>query len=286
MTDDERPMTDDGTPTNARRSRKTRQPEVQPAPQSTMVRRHWLERLSKSFKIAGVVTLVAAFLSIFFVSQRPAQVIALAPAPIKTFLPAFIPIPTSTPTATPTPLPPLIALLAGHSGGIDTGAVCPDGLREVDITKDVAARAMMMLQARGYRVDILAEFDKRLDATKRDYAPQAFLAIHVDSCVYYASGYKVARADNSAVPQVDDRLVQCVSLSYGAATQLSLHPGSITTDMTHYHALEEINSQTPGAIIELGFLGSDKSILVNKRDVLALGIADGVDAFLRGGQCQ
>ena len=286
MTDDRRPTTDDSAPTNVRRSRKARPPEAQPAPSSTMVRRHWLERLSKSFKIAGVVTLVAAFLSIFFVSQRPAQVIAVAPAPIQTFLPAIIPFPTLTPTVTPTPLPPLIALLAGHSGGIDTGAVCPDGLREVDITKDVAARAKTMLDARGYRVDILAEFDKRLDASKRDYAPQAFLAIHVDSCVYYASGYKVARADNSVVPQVDDRLVQCVTSTYGAATQLSLHPGSITTDMTHYHALEEINPQTPGAIIELGFLGSDKSILVNKRDVLALGIADGIDEFLRGSSCQ
>lgn len=251
-----------------------------------MIRQVWLVRFAKFFQIAGVVVLVLAVLSIFFVSQRPAQVVAVAPAPIQTLLPAIIPIPTSTPTVTPTPLPPLIALLAGHSGGIDTGAVCPDGLREVDITKDVTARAQVLLQARGYRVDILAEFDKRLDATKRDYSPNAFLAIHADSCVYYASGYKVARADNSAIPQEDDRLVRCVSAAYAAATQLPFHAGSITTDMTHYHALEEINPNTPAGIIELGFLGSDKDLLKNKRDILAMGVADGIDEFVRGGQCQ
>jgi N-acetylmuramoyl-L-alanine amidase len=176
-------------------------------------------------------------------------------------------------------------LLAGHTGSADTGALCPDGLREVDITKDVANRAKQFLEARGYRVDILAEFDKRLDATKRDYAPQVFLAIHVDSCVFYASGYKVARADNSVIPQDDDRLTRCVSQAYSAATQLPFHAGSVTADMTHYHALEEINPKSPGAIIELGFMGSDRAIL-GKRDLLALGIADGVDGFLKASQCQ
>lgn len=295
MTDDRPQTTDDsilphggasqsGVPKG--RSRRMRRKETEVEETSTLIRRQWLVRFAKFFQIAGVVVLVLAVVSIFFVSQRPAQVVAVAPAPIKTLLPIIIPIPTATPTVTPTPLPPLIALLAGHSGGIDTGAVCPDGLREVDVTKDVAARALTMLQARGYRVDILAEFDKRLDATKRDYAPRAFLAIHADSCVYYASGYKVARADNTAIQQEDDRLVRCVSAAYAAATQLPFHAGSITTDMTHYHALEEVNPQVPAAIIELGFLGSDKDLLKNKRDILALGIADGVEAFLRGSACQ
>ncbi len=112
-----------------------------------------------------------------------------------------------------------------------------------------------------------------------------FLAIHVDSCVFYASGYKVARADNSVIPQEDDRLTKCVSLAYSTATQLPFHAGSITTDMTHYHGLEEIDPKVPGAIIELGFMGSDHAVL-NKRETLALGLADGVDGFLKGSPCQ
>ncbi len=255
-------------------------------PASPLIRRAWLERLARLFLGLSIVAFAIALVTGLMGLWRPAQVVALASTPVQTVVPSRMPIATPTPSATPTPLPPLIALLAGHSGGADTGAVCPDGLREVDITTDVAARAKTILEARGYRVDILAEFDKRLDASKRDYAPAAFLAIHVDSCVDYASGYKVARAGNSAIPAEDDRLVRCVSAAYGAATKLEWHEGSITRDMTHYHGLNEIDPRSPGAIIELGFLGSDKAILKTRRDAMALALADGLVAFLRGEACQ
>ncbi|MCI0477134.1 MAG: N-acetylmuramoyl-L-alanine amidase [Anaerolineales bacterium] len=253
---------------------------------SSPIRQTWLEKLARLSLIAGVIALLLAFGSLIALWQRPAQMIALAPAPIQTILPTFIPIPTLTPPPTPTPLPPLVALVAGHSGGEDPGAICPDGLREVEITTEVAQRARQILELRGYRVDILAEFDPRLNASKRDYSPRAFLAIHADSCVYYASGYKVARASNSASPQEDDRLVRCVTSSYAVASQLPFHEGSITTAMTLYHNLMKIDPKSPGAIIELGFLGSDRAILVNKREQLALGIANGIERFLQGSACQ
>ncbi len=224
----------------------------------------------------------AAFISAVVLARQPARVVAMAPAPVQT----FILLASPTPLPTPTPLPPLVALLAGHSGGEDPGALCPDGLREVDVTSDVARRAKLLLEARGYRVDILAEYDARLSRTERSYSPRVFLSIHADSCVYYASGFKVARAENSAIPEEDDRLVRCVTAAYAQVTQLPFHEGSITTDMTHYHALNEIDPQSPGAIIELGFLGSDKRILRDRRDLLAIGVADGVDRFLRGEVCQ
>jgi N-acetylmuramoyl-L-alanine amidase len=282
---DIRPQTSDNSATQVSR-RRTRKNQNDAAPASALIRRVWLDRLARLFLGLSIVAFAIAFVTGLMGLWRPAQVVALAPAPVQTFAPSFIPISTATPSATPTPLPPLIGLLAGHSGGADTGAVCPDGLREVDITTDVAARAKTILETRGYRVDILAEFDKRLDALKRDYAPAAFLAIHVDSCVDYASGYKVARAANSAIPAEEDRLVRCVSAAYGAATKLEWHEGSITRDMTHYHALDEIDPRSPGAIIELGFMGSDKIILKTRRDAMALAIADGLVAFLRGEGCQ
>lgn len=278
-------MIDDRRPTADRRRQTAA--SAKSAPGSTLpIRRIWLERLARASLIAGGVALLLAFVSLIALWQRPAQVVALAPAPIQTILPTFIPIPTSTPPPTPTPLPPLVALVAGHSGGEDPGAICLDGLREVEITTEVAQRARQMLELRGYRVDILAEFDPRLNASKRDYSPRAFLAIHADSCVYYASGYKVARAANSASPQEDDRLVRCVTSSYAVASQLPFHEGSITTDMTHYHGLMKIDPKSPGAIIELGFLGSDRATLVNKREQLALGIANGIERFLQGSGCQ
>jgi N-acetylmuramoyl-L-alanine amidase len=249
---------------------------------SSLIRCEWLEGLARISLMAGIVALLAALWFAVTGPPHPAQVIARAPAPLQTLIPTIIPLPTPTPT----PLPPLVALVAGHSGGTDPGALCPDGLREVDITTDVAARAKTLLEARGYRVDILAEFDTRLNAIKRDYSPNAFLAIHADSCIYNVSGYKVARAANSASPQEDDRLVRCVSSSYAAASQLPFHEDSITTAMTLYHGFMKINPQSPAAILELGFLGSDKAILKNNRDQLALGIADGITRFLQGSGCQ
>lgn len=247
--------------------------------------RRWLQNLARLALLAsGLMLLVVCILLIQALRQ-------LDPVVAFVSTPTFTPTPTKprvspTPVFTPTPRPPLVALLAGHSGGDDPGAVCPDGLREVDITTDVTMRAKAILEARGYRVDVLTEYDKRLNISKRDYAPHAFLAIHADSCVYYASGYKVARAAYSASPQEDDRLVRCVSSSYAAASRLAFHEGSITMDMTHYHGLMKIHPQSPGAIIELGFMGSDRDVLVNQREQLALGIANGIERFLQGSPCK
>lgn len=202
------------------------------------------------------------------------------------FLPV-VPSPTKYATvATPAPNAPPIALVAGHSGGTDPGAVCLDGTREVDITLDVSRRAKTLLETRGYRVEILQEFDARLSATRRDYSPRAFLSIHVDSCIDFASGYKVARAANSAIAPEDDRLVRCVKNAYASATLLPYHEGSITNNMLHYHGLNKIDPRAPAAIIELGFLGADADSLKNKRDLLAQGIAEGLDEFARGGECK
>lgn len=265
-------------------NRITRKPR--PKPRRTRdSSQQWLQTLAHLALLAsGLVLLVACIL--FLLSLRQLDLaVALGSTPRLTPT-ATKPRVLPTPAFTPTPLSPLVALLAGHSGGDDPGAVCPDGLREVDITTDVAMRAKAMLESRGYRVDILAEFDRRLDAIKRDYAPHAFLAIHADSCVYYASGYKVARAAYSASPQEDDRLVRCISSSYAAASRLVFHEGSITNDMKHYHGLMKIHPQSPGAIIELGFMGSDRDVLVNQRERLALGIANGIERFLQGSPCK
>jgi N-acetylmuramoyl-L-alanine amidase len=50
--------------------------------------------------------------------------------------------------------------------------------------------------------------------------------------------------------------------------------------MTSYHAFSEINENTPAAIIEVGFLNLDRTILTQKPDVVARGISDGITCFL------
>ncbi|MBN1954503.1 MAG: N-acetylmuramoyl-L-alanine amidase [Anaerolineae bacterium] len=180
------------------------------------------------------------------------------------------------PAATPGgPLP--IGVVAGHWGN-DSGAVCDGWLREVDINLAIAERVVYTLRALGYEVDLLQEFDPRLEG----YRAQALVSIHADACLYpEASGFKVARVEDSAVPQQEDRLVSCLIDRYQARTGLEFHEGSITPDMTHYHTFYEIDPRTPGAIIEVGFMLADRELLLNEQDVVAQGIVEGILCFVR-----
>ncbi|HEX2697169.1 MAG TPA: hypothetical protein VHM28_05630, partial [Anaerolineales bacterium] len=58
------------------------------------------------------------------------------------------------------------------------------------------------------------------------------------------------------------------------------HPGSITTDMTSYHAFSEIDPNTISAIIETGFLNLDREILTQHTDQVADGVVNGILCFV------
>ena len=187
------------------------------------------------------------------------------PEPTRTLRPTRTPEPADTstpvppPSATPLPRRYKVAIVAGHWQH-DPGAVCPDGLQEVHINLDVASRTVALLQHEGHAAELLPEFSEKLDGYKAD----AFLSIHADSCESFgASGFKVVRVASSAIPEEEDRLVTCLTNEYGSATGLLFHPDTITFDMTDYHAFKEIDSQTPGAIIELGFMDADRELLTN-----------------------
>jgi len=194
-------------------------------------------------------------------------------------------------SATPPPNPqpstsqstgvPRLGVVAGHWGS-DQGATCPDGLAEVDINLDVAQRVVYVLQALGYQADLLAEFDPRLE----NYQADALISIHADSCEDFpnatppASGFKVASVEDSLVPEEEKRLVACMAQCYAARTGMYFHANSITHDMTRYHGFYEIDGQTPGAIIETGFMRKDRSVLTQRPDLVAQGIVDGIICFV------
>jgi N-acetylmuramoyl-L-alanine amidase len=147
----------------------------------------------------------------------------------------------------------------------------------VEINLAIAQLVKALLENRGYEVDLLEEFDAALDG----YQADALVSIHADSCnIPEASGFKVASVLHSAVPEEEDRLVKCLQEEYQNATGLSFHKHSITYDMTEYHAFYEIASQTPGAIIETGFMAADRQILLGQQDKVAQGIANGIVCFL------
>jgi N-acetylmuramoyl-L-alanine amidase len=171
-----------------------------------------------------------------------------------------------------------VGVVAGHWKN-DVGAMCDDGLQEVTINLDVASRVVALLQSEGYDAELLAEFSDKIPG----YEADAFVSIHTDACyVPDASGFKVAHVVNSAIPEEEDRLVECLIREYGEASGLAFHENSITASMTVYHAFEEIDPQTPAAIIELGFLGADRDLLTGDTYMLAQGVAHGITCFLEG----
>ncbi len=167
-----------------------------------------------------------------------------------------------------------IRLISGH-WGYDSGALCADGLAEVDVNRRVSELSAEMLRAAGARVAILSEYDSRLEGLEAD----VLVSIHADSCVEM-SGFKVARWVDSPRPERDDRLVQCLVERYATLTGLGFDRLRVTENMTQYHAFRKIAPTTPAAIIEMGYLGGDRALLAEKPRTPALGIAEGVGCFL------
>ncbi len=291
------------TPHSTRKSRRPRAvPNTQPADVSFV--RRWAISLLQHLAFFGSIG--ALILAVGFLAFAVMAGIGVLAPPFSASGAVGLALPptrTPEPTPTPTPLPPPdIAIIAGHWShedplGVttihDTGALCDDGLREVTINKSVADKVVTILRNRGYRVDLLEEFDARLKSVSPDYAPDVLLSIHSDSCVSgpdypLATGFKIAHAEPSENQAEDDRLVACLRRDYQTAVNpynLAFNENTITTDMTAYHAFREIVQTTPAAIIELGFMGNDRKILVGHQDELARALALGLTAFLKGDAC-
>lgn len=191
---------------------------------------------------------------------------------------------TSITTLQPTVLPTpnwlrKIGIVSGHRGPQnDPGAVCPDGLTEAEINFAVATLVVRNLRGLGYSVDLLDEFDPRLD----DYQAAALVSIHANTCQDFrqlTSGYLVAKAAARPEGGLDSLLAECVADYYGRLTQMERR-FSLTIDMTDYHTFREIHPLTPAAIIELGFMKDDRDILTTQQDALAQGITEGILCFL------
>jgi len=182
------------------------------------------------------------------------------------------------PTSTSRPNP-RIGIVSGHWGN-DSGAVCSDGLKEADINQEVATRVKESLVGQGFDVDLLKEFDTRLSG----YRAAVLVSIHSDSCDYIndeATGFKVSAAMSTVYPERAARLTACLRSRYADSTDLAFHSGSVTPDMTSYHAFDEINTETTAAIIEIGFMNLDRRILTEYPELVAQGITQGILCYIR-----
>jgi len=184
----------------------------------------------------------------------------------------------TTPDATAQAQLNRIGVVAGHYGS-DPGAVCSSGLTEAEMNLKIATLVQKDLSDRGYEVDLLEEFDDRLWG----YRGAVVVSIHLDSCEYVndqATGYKVAAALSSQNVAASQRLTACLSERYGEITGLPYHAGSVTDDMTYYHAFSEIDPVTTAAIIEAGFLNRDYRFITEETDRMAEGITAGILCYL------
>ena len=182
-----------------------------------------------------------------------------------------------------------IGIVAGHSGN-DSGAVCYDQnnevtLTEADVNLKIATLVQKNLVSQGFQVDLLNEFDTRLNG----YRAVALVSIHNDSCEYIneqATGFKVASSLDTRDVNRAQRLTACLVDRYQRITGLTFHANSITSDMTQYHAFSEIDPNTITAIIETGFLNLDREILTKETDRVADGVTQGILCFINNESVQ
>jgi len=226
-----------------------------------------------------VVFLAGAFLATLFTAWTP---LGLFPSKLAEDISALINNGDSSSVSgidSTTPLPrPIIGIVVGHWGN-DSGAVCLDGLTEVEVNLNISTRVKENLVEAGFDVDLLQEFDDSLTA----YRAVVLVSIHADTGQFIdnnASGFKVAAALASAAPEKANRLVACLRNRYEGKTNLRLHPGSTTGDMTSNHAFDEIDPETTAAIIETGFLNLDRQILTSQPELVAEGITDGILCYI------
>jgi N-acetylmuramoyl-L-alanine amidase len=168
--------------------------------------------------------------------------------------------------------------VSGHYG-YDSGAVCSNGVTEAELNLEIASLVQKKLTDQGYTVDLLEEFDDRLVG----YQAAVLVSIHLDSCEYIndlATGFKVAEALSAQDVAGTQRLTTCLSQRYAEITGLPYHAGSVTDDMTYYHAFSEIDPNTTAAIIEAGFMNLDYQFITEEAERVAEGITAGILCYL------
>ncbi len=236
--------------------------------------------LADTFRHVGIVAIVGMALATVFTAWTPSIKLNnfLAGFAQPSATPASVAENTAVavPTATASARQLLIGIVAGHKGKTgDSGAVCPDGLTEAAVNLDIAQRVQAGLENSGFQVDLLDEYDPRLEG----YTALAVVSIHNDSCAYIneqATGFKVAGALETKAGEESARLVACLVDRYPRQTGLKFHRYSVTPDMTNYHSFYEVDPSTPVAIIETGFLNLDRKILTEEPYRVAQGVIDGI----------
>jgi N-acetylmuramoyl-L-alanine amidase len=197
-----------------------------------------------------------------------------------------IPVPRAIPTG-----PRRVGIQAGHWKTdeapaelrrleVQTGAEW-EGITEVEINLDIAQRVAVILNSHGIAVDLLPT------TIPTGYVADAFVALHGDSDgVGEWSGFKLAHGSRRGPHE--DALLASLKEHYGAASGLAYDPTHISNNMRGYYGFSwsrfqhAVAAHTPAVILEMGYVSHDhdRALMLDKADVLAAGIAEGIMRFL------
>lgn len=159
----------------------------------------------------------------------------------------------------------------GTSGG---------GLAEWEVVMAIAKHTKTKLEANGLSVDLLPT------TIPIDYCADVFVSVHADGSTDNSiTGYKISSWRRDQTGKADE-LVSSLKAAY--ETVGLAYDDNITRNMLGYYAFNSrryehaIHPETPGAIIETGFLTNptDAELLINQPELPAEAIADGIIKFL------
>jgi hypothetical protein len=173
-------------------------------------------------------------------------------------------------------LPDELEKLRGNSGAVG------GGYAEWEVNLAIAKLTAEILKQSGIDAEILPA------TVPSQYWADVFVAIHADGSEDPAKqGFKIASPWMDFTGRAND-LVKILYDSYGKETGLTTDE-NITKNMRGYYAFSwwryehAIHPMTTAVIIETGFLSnySDRNLLINSPDVVAMGIAKGIKEYLQ-----
>jgi hypothetical protein len=156
-----------------------------------------------------------------------------------------------------------------------------DGITETEVSLEIATRLADLLKSHGYIVDLIPT------TVPQGYLADAFVALHLDGDgTGENSGYKMAHGSRRG--PFEQQLLDDIKDEYGAATGLPYDQEHVSRNMTGYFAFSwqryrsATSPFTPSVILEMGFLSNDadRALAMDHPDVLAMGIANGIERFL------
>ena len=172
-------------------------------------------------------------------------------------------------------LPAELQALRGNMGAV------AGGYHEYQVNLAIAERAAACLRAAGVSVDVLPA------TIPPHYQADAFVALHADeSPNLQTRGFKIV--DHVRGWQASRALVDALRIDYGRASGFPWDGTHISENMRLYYGLSTgrfwhtIANETPGAIVELGYLTNpqDRWWMTHQTDLLASGVATGILHFL------